>query len=104
MANNFKGLNATIHAPARLQALVALQVDGALDYATLKQRTPVSANSLALHLGKLEEAKYIGCEKACVSERPKSIYHITPVGRKALANYLAAMQSIIDSVKNAKAK
>lgn len=104
MAINVKGLNATIHAPARLQALVALQVDGSLDYATLKQRIAVSANSLALHLGKLEEAEYIRCEKACVGEQPKSIYHITPVGRKALANYLAAMQSIIDSVKNAKAK
>jgi DNA-binding PadR family transcriptional regulator len=104
MAINFKGLNTTIHAPARLQVLVALQTDGSLDYATLKQRIAVSTNSLALHLGKLEEAKYIGCEKACVGERQKTIYHITPVGQKALANYLAAMQSIIDSVKNAKAK
>ena len=104
MAINVKGLNPTIHAPARLQVLVALQIDGSLDYAALKQRIAVSANSLALHLGKLEDAKYIGCEKACVSERPKSIYHVTPVGRKALANYLAAMQSIIDSVENAKTK
>lgn len=103
MAINVKGLNTTIHAPARLQALAALQIDGSLDFATLKQRIAVSVNSLALHLGKLEEAKYIGCEKACVGQRPKSIYHITPVGRKALTNYLAAMQSIIDAVKKAKA-
>ena len=101
MAINVKGLNTTIHAPARLQVLVALQIDGSLDYAALKERIAVSVNSLALHLGKLEETKYIGCEKACVGQRPRSIYHITPVGRKALANYLAAMQSIIDSVKTA---
>jgi len=104
MPINVEGLNTTIHAPARLRVLVALQIDGSLDYAALKKRIAVSVNSLALHLGKLEEAKYIGCEKACVGQRPKSIYHITPVGRKALAHYLNAMQSVIDSVKNAKAK
>ena len=97
-------MNTTIHAPARLQVLVALQIDGSLDYAALKKRIAVSVNSLALHIGKLEEAKYIGCENDCVGQRPKSVYHITPVGRNALVNYLNAMQSVIDSVKNAKAK
>jgi DNA-binding HxlR family transcriptional regulator len=83
---------------------VRLQIDGSLDYAALMKQIAVSVNSLALHLGKLEESQYIACEKACIGQPPKSIYHITSVGRKALANYLGAMQSIIDSVKNAKAK
>ena len=104
MATDVKDLDRIIHGPVRLGVLVALQTEGSLDYTTLKKRLAVSETSFALHLGKLEEAKYIGCEKACVGQRPKSIYHITPVGRKALAKYLSAMKSIIDLVENAKAK
>ena len=104
MAIDVKGLDKITHNPVRLGVLAALQIEGSLDYSALKQRFPVSETSLALNLGKLEEAKYIGCEEACAAQRPKSIYHIASAGRKALAEYLNAMQSIIDAVKNAKAK
>ena len=104
MAIDVKSLDAITNRPVRLGVLVALQIDGSLDYPALKERLAVSERSLALNLGKLEEAQYIRCEEACAGQRPKSIYHIAPLGRKALANYLDAMQSIIDSVNNAKVK
>jgi predicted ArsR family transcriptional regulator len=100
MPIDFNGLDTTVHGPVRLGVLTALQIDGPLDFTTLKKRLAVTDGALGLHLQKLEEAGYIGCEKAFVGQRPKSTYQITPVGRQALASYLDAMQSIIDSVKD----
>jgi DNA-binding HxlR family transcriptional regulator len=102
MPIDFNGLDTTIHGPVRFGVLTALQVDGPLDFMTLKKRLTATDGSLGMHLHKLEEAGYIGCEKAFVEQRPKSTYRILPVGRKALWNYLNAMQSIIDSVKSTK--
>ncbi|HVA46902.1 MAG TPA: transcriptional regulator [Pirellulales bacterium] len=102
MTVDFNGLDTTVHGPVRLGVLTALQTDGPLDFTTLKKRLAVTDGALGLHLQKLDDAGYIGCEKAFVGQRPKSTYRITPLGRKALANYLNAMQSIIDSVKNTK--
>jgi DNA-binding PadR family transcriptional regulator len=102
MTNDFNGLDTTIHGPVRLGVLTCLQVDGPLDFTTLKKRLAVTDGALGLHLQKLEEAGYIGCEKAFVGQRPKSTYRITTVGRKALLQYLDAMQSIIDSVRDTK--
>jgi predicted ArsR family transcriptional regulator len=96
MAINFNGLDTTVHGPVRLGVLTALQVDGRLDFTTLKKR-------LGLHLEKLEQAGYISCQKAFVGVRPKSTYRITAAGQKSLKNYLEAMQTLIDSV-NAKPK
>ena len=99
MSNDFNGLDTTIHGPVRLGVLTSLQIDGPLDFTTLKKRLAVTDGALGLHLQKLEEAAYIGCEKAFVGQRPKSTYRLTPAGWKALAKYLDAMQAVIDSVQ-----
>jgi DNA-binding MarR family transcriptional regulator len=98
-AVNFNGLDTAVHGPIRLGALTALQVDGPHDFTTLKARLQVGDGSLALHLGKLEEAGYVTCEKSFVGRRPKSTYQITPAGYAALRQYLDAMQQVIDLVK-----
>ncbi|HEY1599590.1 MAG TPA: transcriptional regulator [Pirellulales bacterium] len=103
MAINFNGLDTTVHGPVRLGVLTALQVDGRLDFTTLKKRLAVTDGALGLHLEKLEQAGYISCQKAFVGVRPKSTYRITAAGQKSLKNYLEAMQTLIDSV-NAKPK
>jgi predicted ArsR family transcriptional regulator len=100
MPIDFNGLDTTIHGPVRLGVLTSLQIDGSLDFTTLKKRLAVTDGALGLHLQKLEEAAYISCEKAFVGQRPKSTYRITTAGRKALSNYLDALQSIIDSVRD----
>jgi predicted ArsR family transcriptional regulator len=102
MPIDFNGLDTTVHGPVRLGVLTALQIDGPLDFTTLKKRLAVADGALGLHLQKLGEAGYVSCEKAFVGQRPKSTYRITPVGRRALSNYLNAMQSVIDSVRDKK--
>ena len=98
-AIDFNGLDTAVHGPVRLGVLTALQVNGPLDFTTLKKRLDVVDGAMGLHLRKLEDIGYIACSKAFVGRRPKSTYRITPTGRKALAHYLDAMQAIIDTVR-----
>lgn len=100
---DFNGLDTAVHGPIRLGIMTALQVDGPLDFTTLKKRLDTVDGSLNLHLGKLEECDYIAGKKAFVALRPKTTYKITPVGRKALANYLQSMKSLIEYLESAKA-
>ena len=101
---NFNGLDTAVHGPIRLGIMTALQVDGPLDFTTLKRRLETVDGSLNLHLSKLEECAYINSKKAFVALRPKTTYRITPAGRKALANYLESMKRLIDYLESAKEK
>lgn len=98
MPIDFNGLDTAVHGPIRLGVMTALQIDGALDFTTLKTRLKVADGALGLHLRKLEDSGYINCRKSFIGRRPKSTYRITPEGRKALAGYLQTLQQLIDAV------
>ena len=92
---NFNGLDTVVHGPLRLGILTALQVQGAMDFTSLKRRLDTVDGSLNLHLGKLEEHGYIVSKKGYVGVRPKTTYRITAAGRKAIAQYLTSMKALI---------
>jgi len=96
---DFNGIDSSVHGPIRLGILTALQLDGPLDFTTLKKRLEVSDGAIAPHLKRLEQTTYIHCRKAFVDRKPKSTYRITAVGRRALVNYLNAMQQVIDAMQ-----
>jgi len=91
---DFNGIDSSVHGPIRLGILTALKLDGPLDFTTLKKRLEVSDGAISPHLKRLEQTTY-----AFVERKPKSTYRITPAGRKALANYLEAMQQVIDAMQ-----
>jgi DNA-binding PadR family transcriptional regulator len=95
---DFNGLDTTVHGPIRLGAMTALQIDGELDFTTIKKRLQVTDGSLGIHLQKLEEVGYIKSKKAFVRRRPKTTYKLTATGRKALIKYLESMQKLLDAV------
>ena len=101
---DFNGLDTAVHGPIRLGIMTALQVDGPLDFTTLKKRLDTADGSLNLHLGKLEDSGYITSKKAFVHLRPKTTYKITVGGRKALANYLQNMKNLIEYLESANEK
>jgi DNA-binding HxlR family transcriptional regulator len=98
---DFNGLDTAVHGPIRLGIMAALQVDGALDFTTLKKRLDTVDGSLNSHLGKLEEQGYVAGKKAFVGLRPKTTYKITPAGRKALADYIQSMKTLIKHLETA---
>ena len=95
---DFNGLDTHVHGPIRLGILTALQIDGALDFTTLKKRLDTADGSLNLHLGRLDENGYITSKKAFVGLRPKTTYRITAAGRKALIGYLRSMRQLLDAL------
>lgn len=95
-AVDFNGLDTVVHGPIRLGVITALAADGAQDFTSLVKRFEVADGAMAMHLRKLEDAGYIACKRRFVGRRPKSTYTITAAGRKALRQYLATMQRIID--------
>jgi DNA-binding HxlR family transcriptional regulator len=101
---DFNGLNTAVHGPIRLGIMTALQVDGSLDFTTLKRRLDTVDGSLNLHLGKLEECAYITSKKAFVGLRPRTTYKLTAAGRKALTNYLQSMKRLIEYMESAQEK
>ena len=96
---DFNGIDSSVHGPIRLGILTALQLDGPLDFTTLKKRLEVSDGAISPHLKRLELITYINCKKAFVDRKPKSTYRITALGRRALTNYLDAMQQVIDAMQ-----
>jgi DNA-binding PadR family transcriptional regulator len=98
MTVDFNELDPIVHGPLRLGILTGLQIDGPEDFTTLKRRLNLSDGLLGGHLMKLEQAGYIASDKRFVRRRPKTSYSITRAGRRALASYLDAMQSVIDAV------
>ena len=98
---DFNGLDTAVHGPVRLGVLTALRLDGPLDFTTLKKRLAVADGVLGLHLQKLEEAGYIGADKAFVGRRPKTTYRLTPSGRRAFRGYLDTMKRLLDAVERA---
>jgi predicted ArsR family transcriptional regulator len=98
---DFNGIDTAVHGPVRLGVLTALQIDGPLDFTTLKKRLEVADGALGLHLRNLEEHDYITCEKTLIGRRPKSTFRITRAGRKALRDYLSNMQRLIDAIEHA---
>jgi len=88
-------LDRVIHERIRLGVVSALAVNASLTFTELKQLLSVTDGNLSVHMRKLEDAGYVGCMKSFQGRIPKTEYHLTPEGRRALEKYLSHMESII---------
>jgi DNA-binding MarR family transcriptional regulator len=97
-------LDATIHAPIRLQVMAALSLlaedaDGH-DFTTLKGLTNATDGNLGAHLTSLENAGYIAIRKSFQSKRPRTTAMITEAGRAAYESHVAALKAIISGKRS----
>jgi DNA-binding HxlR family transcriptional regulator len=92
-------LDRLIHERLRLGIVSALAVNDALSFNDLKRLMKTSDGNLSVHARKLEEAEYVGCTKTFVGRVPKTVYRLTPRGRRALERYLDHMEAIIDATR-----
>jgi DNA-binding MarR family transcriptional regulator len=96
---DFNGLDTAVHGPVRLGVLTAIELDGPLDFTTLKKRLGVADGTLGMHLEKLETLDYIGATTALYGRRPRTTYRLTAAGRKAFRGYLEAMRKLLDALE-----
>jgi DNA-binding HxlR family transcriptional regulator len=93
-------LDRLIHERLRLGIISALAVNDRLTFNDLKRLLQTTDGNLSVHARKLEDAQYIGCEKTFEGRVPRTEYHLTAAGRRALEKYLGHMESIIKAVRD----
>jgi DNA-binding HxlR family transcriptional regulator len=88
-----------IHEPIRLAIVSALAVNETLSFNELKDLLKTSDGNLSIHARKLEESRYISCEKYFEGRVPKTEYQLTASGRRALESYLDHMEALIRATR-----
>ena len=87
-------LDPTIHQPARLRILMLLSGAESADFAFLQQTLGLSKGNLSAHADRLESAGYLEVRKSFNGRMPHTDYRLTDAGRRALADYWAALDRI----------
>lgn len=92
-------LDDVIHGRLRLGIMAYLADTDAADFNELKTLLDATQGNLSVHLRKLEEAGYVEIEKSFLNRKPLTRARITAAGRKAFADYLAAIAKLVDGAK-----
>ena len=95
------GFDRLIYERVRLGIMSALAMNDQLTFNELKALFNASDGNLGAHARKLEEAGYVECTKSFEARRPKTIYRITGIGRKALLRYLEHIEAVIKATRRA---
>lgn len=90
-------LNKAFESRVRLGIMSVLAVNDTLDFNSLKEYLQVTDGNLASHLKALEKEEYIAVEKSFIDKKPNTRYSITPLGKKAFNDHLAALEGLIQS-------
>jgi DNA-binding MarR family transcriptional regulator len=93
-------LDRVIHERVRLAIVSALAGNESLSFHDLKELLGTTDGNLSVHARRLEEAGYIVCEKSFAGRVPRTDYHITAAGRRALHRYLDHMEALIKRVRD----
>jgi DNA-binding transcriptional ArsR family regulator len=88
-----------VYERVRLGIMSALAVRDELTFNELKALFDVSDGNLSAHARKLEEAKYLTCTKSFEERRPKTIYRLTALGKRALHRYLDHVEAVIKATR-----
>lgn len=95
------GLDASLHAPARLQIAAVLSRVEDAEFATIRDIIEVSDSVLSKHLSALVEAGYVRLRKAAQEGRQRTWASLTRAGRKAFAAHMAALQELVATAQAA---
>jgi DNA-binding transcriptional ArsR family regulator len=93
-------LDRVIHERTRLAIMSALAAGGTLTFTDVKTLLEVTDGNLSIHCRRLEEAGYVVCEKRFENRTPKTSYHLSAEGRRALERYLRHMEELIQAARD----
>jgi DNA-binding MarR family transcriptional regulator len=95
MPDGLPELDPVVHGKLRLAVLSLLLTVEEADFTWLRDKTGSTDGNLGAQMLKLEEAGYVGMEKRFAGRKPQTLYRMTPGGREALANYVAALKHLL---------
>jgi DNA-binding MarR family transcriptional regulator len=91
-------LDPLIHAPARLQLVTSLSAVSEAEFSALRAALDVSDSVMSKHVSALAEAGYLHVRKGSRAGRRTTWIGLTPAGRRALRDHVAALRRLIDVV------
>ena len=89
-----------IHQSMRLKIMSSLNMlprNDWLEFTRLKSILETTDGNLGAHLETLSKAGYIAVDKRFDGKRPQTRIRATPAGRKAFADHVAYLRSILDN-------
>ena len=92
---DIEGIDDVIHGRLRLGVMAYLSDAEVADFTELKNALGATQGNLSIHLRKLEEAGYVSIDKSFLDRKPLTRLRMTPKGRKAFADYLAALGKLV---------
>lgn len=95
-----RDLDRLIHERIRLGIVSALAAGEAATFGDLKALLGTTDGNLSVHARRLEEAGYVECLKSFEGRLPRTVYRLTPQGRKALDRYLDHMEALIRATRD----
>ena len=98
-AGAMDALDETIHQKVRLGIMSTLMALGEADFKLLKETLALSDGNLSTHLALLEDRGYVQVRKEFRGKRPHTSAVPTEAGRRAFAEYLAALERIIKTAQ-----
>ena len=84
-----------IHAPTRLAIVSLLAAAEWADFKFIRASASLSDSALSKQLATLEQAHYIEIRRGFVGKRPRTSARLTPAGRAAFEQHLAALQEMV---------
>jgi DNA-binding MarR family transcriptional regulator len=89
------GLDDVVHQKHRLGILTVAAESKRVEFGYLRNALELTAGNLSRHITALEESELVQVEKGYDGKGPKTWISITPEGRAALAQEIAALRALI---------
>lgn len=84
-----------IHAPTRLSIVSLLAASQWADFKFIRDSVGLSDSALSKQLATLEQAGYVEIGRGFVGKRPRTSARLTPAGRDAFEEHVAALQEMV---------
>ena len=95
----FLQLDRIIHEKGRLAIMSMLAASPELSFTELRDALNMTDGNLTTHIRTLQEAGYVSVTKSFQKNRPLTTCSLTGAGKKAFANYINLLDSIIQQTK-----
>ncbi|HEY6739875.1 MAG TPA: transcriptional regulator [Actinopolymorphaceae bacterium] len=96
-------LDEVIHHPTRLTVMAFLSGCLEAEFDAVRDYADISDASVSRIVSALQDAGYVKVRKDHVGKRPRTWLWLTPAGRKALTDHLAALQAMAENARRASA-
>ena len=92
-------LDRIIHERMRLAIVSALAANASLSFNDLKAFLGTTDGNLSVHARRLEEAGYVAFSKSFHRRIPRTVYRLTPEGRRAFERYLGHLEALVHGAR-----